>query len=222
MTESILIAAMKRIDEEKVLSITKNMLDKGILPANIIEEVRKGITLVRKKYEEGKYFLSDLMMSAEIFSEVAGILKQNGNLIKYRYTTPVIVGTVKNDIHDIGKNIIVQLLQFRGFNVIDVGVDVSPEDFVDAAVESKARILFMSGLLTLSYESMKNTVLEFKKSNMRDSITIVIGGLVDERVRKFVGADYCTRDSHLALNLCQNILASEHTKVLKDKRAVSR
>jgi methanogenic corrinoid protein MtbC1 len=222
MNQSILTAAMSRIDGERVLSIAKNMLEKDFLPMNIIEEVRKGMTLVRKRYEEGKYFLSDLMISAEIFTEVIELLKLNGSENEPIADSPIIMGTVQNDIHDIGKNIIIQLLQLKGFRVIDLGVDVSPTDFVQSAIVNKSKILFMSGLLTLAYDSMKMTVQEFEKNSYRNNITIVIGGLVDERVKNYVRADYCTKDSQVAINLCQNILIPDNNIVLKDTRAVSK
>lgn len=222
MSQSILTAAMSRIDGERVLSIAKNMLEKEIQPMDIVEEVRKGITCVRKMYEEGKYFLSDLMISAEIFTEVIQLVKLNDNENKPIADSPIIIGTVQNDIHDIGKNIIIQLLKLKGFKVIDLGVDVSPTDFVQSAILNKSKILFMSGLLTLAYDSMKMTVQEFESNNYRDNITIVIGGLVDERVRKYVRADYSTKDSQVAINLCQNILIPDNNIAFKNVRVVSK
>jgi methanogenic corrinoid protein MtbC1 len=206
MSESILVAAMLRLDEERVLKIVGHMLDKGTLALDILDEVREGIFRVRQMYEQGNFFLADLMMSAEIFTSVATILIRNAGIAEGITVPPVVVGTVKNDIHDIGKNITVQLLKYKGFPVIDLGVDVPPLDFIRAIRGNCSKLLFMSGLLTQSYEPMKLTVQELQRNGLRDDVTVVIGGLVNEQVRRFVGADYWTRDSWVGLDLCQSIL----------------
>jgi methanogenic corrinoid protein MtbC1 len=199
---------MLRLDEERVLTIVANMLDKGTLPMDIMDGMREGIIRVRQMYEQGKFFLADLMMAAEIFTAVAQMLKKIKSISGSEGPPgePVVIGTVKNDIHDIGKNIMVQLLQYKGFQVIDLGVDVAPLDFVRAARDHASKVLFLSGLLTLSYEPMKLTVQELQRNNLREGIKVVIGGLVNEQVRKFVNADYWTRDSWVGLDLCQTIL----------------
>ena len=156
MSQSILTAAMNRIDGERVLSIVKNMLDKEVQPMDIVEEVRRGMTRVRKMYEEGKYFLSDLIIFAEIFTEVIQLIKLNSNENKPITDSPIIIGTVQNDIHDIGKNIIIQLLELKGFKAVDLGVDVSAEKFIIAVKEHKPKVLALSGFLTLSFDSMNN------------------------------------------------------------------
>ena len=206
MSESILIGAMSRLDEERVLKMADHMLGKGAPPMDIMHDMREGFSLVRQLYEQGKYFLADLMMGADIFAAVTGMLKERGRMAEDVSGPPVIIGTVRNDIHDIGKNIMVQLLQCKGYRVIDLGVDVAPMDFVRAAKEYSSRVLFLSGLLTVSHEPMKLTVQELEKNNLRESVKVVIGGLVSEQVRQFVRADYWTRDSWVGLDLCQSIL----------------
>lgn len=208
MKECMIVGAMTRLDEDKVLNLAKHSLESGILPYEIMEEAREGINEIVKMYEQGKYFLSDLMMGSEIFSEVTQYLKMSSSIFVNNDFPPIIIGTVKNDIHDIGKNIIVQLLSCKGFNVIDLGVDVLPETFAQAVSENSSKILFMSGLLTVSYESMKATVEMLEKNNLRDGIEVIIGGMVNEQVRQFVGADYSSRDGSNSIRLCQRVLAN--------------
>jgi len=208
MKGCMIVAAMTRLDEEKVLTLVRHSLKSGVRPIDIIEEAREGINQIVKMYEQGKYFLSDLMMGSEIFSEVTDYLKISNNIYVNTDIPPIIIGTVKNDIHDIGKNIIVQLLSCKGFNVIDLGVDVPPEAFVQAVLDNSSKILFMSGLLTVSYESMKDTVKELEKNNLRSKVEVIIGGMVNEQVRQFVGADYSSIDGSNSIRLCQSILAN--------------
>lgn len=206
MNESMLIAAMSRLDEDKVMAMVEIGLENGVPPLEIIENVRQGMAMIGQLYEQGEYFLSDLMMSAEIFKCVTEFLKRKGSIYEPITAPPIIIGTVKNDIHDIGKNIMVQLLQCKGFKVIDLGVDVSPGAFVQAVAENPTKVVCMSGLLTSSYESMRLTVQELSAKDLRDGIKILIGGLVNEQVRQFVRADYWIKDSTDGLYLCQSIL----------------
>jgi len=117
---------------------------------------------------------------------------------------------VKGDVHDIGKNIFVTLLQAAGFNVIDLGVDVPPEKFVEKVKETNAKIVGYSGLLTVALESMKMTTEEFKKVGLRDKIKIIIGGLpVDEYWMKEAGADSFTDNAFEGVNIVKNWLRGE-------------
>ncbi|MHB1405144.1 MAG: cobalamin B12-binding domain-containing protein [Desulfitobacteriaceae bacterium] len=168
------------------------------------------MTQVGNLYDQGKYFLADLMMSAEIFKDVI-------DLVAVKVTTPsmpaqnttILFGTVKNDIHDIGKNLTIGLLKFNGFNVIDLGVDVAPQDFVNAAIDYKASLLCLSGLVTASYNSMKQTIQALEQYGLRPGIKVVIGGLVNESVRQFVQADYWVKDCSLGVQLCSSLLEHE-------------
>ena len=118
----------------------------------------------------------------------------------------VIIGTVKHDIHDIGKNIIKGLLRSRGIGVIDLGVDVPPDVFVDAVQETGAKILGLSGLLTSSYEVMREIIDTLNKSNLRSRVQVMIGGMVNEDVKEYVGADYWVDDCAYGVEVCRHIL----------------
>ncbi len=210
MVESLLTAAMVRLDVDKVLSLAESQFKHGKDALEIIEEIRSGMTQVGNLYDQGKYFLADLMMSAEIFKDVI-------DLVAGEVTVPampdnkstILFGTVKNDIHDIGKNLTIGLLKFNGFHVIDLGVDVEPQDFVKAAIDNKASLLCLSGLVTASYNSMKQTVQALEQYGLRPGIKVVIGGLVNESVRQFVQADYWVKDCSIGVQLCASLLEHE-------------
>jgi methylmalonyl-CoA mutase cobalamin-binding domain/chain len=118
----------------------------------------------------------------------------------------VVIGTVKGDIHDIGKNIVVTLLRGTGFEVLDLGVSVPPEKFVDSLKDTRTRVLGMSALLSTTYPEMKNVVDAIDAAGIRKQVKIIVGGApVNEQVRQFTGADYYAEDAVAGINLCKEI-----------------
>ena len=210
--EEALIEAVVEMDENKVYDIVKKMINEGIQPKEIIKMLSKGVEIVGDKFNKKEYFLTELVMAGEIFTQAVKIMEP---IIKEKMKEDekketVIVGTVKGDVHDIGKNIFVTLLQAAGFNVIDLGVDVPPEKFVEKAKETNAKVVGYSGLLTVALESMKMTTEEFKKVGLRDKIKIIIGGLpVDEYWMKEAGADGFTDNAFEGVNIVKNWLRGE-------------
>ncbi|MHA1196537.1 MAG: cobalamin B12-binding domain-containing protein [Promethearchaeota archaeon] len=210
--EEALVEAVVEMDENKVYDMVKKMINEGIQPKEIIEMLGKGVEIVGDKFNKKEYFLTELVMAGEIFTQAIKIMEP---IIKEKMKEDekketVIVGTVKGDVHDIGKNIFVTLLQAAGFNVIDLGVDVPPEKFVEKVKETNAKIVGYSGLLTVALESMKMTTEEFKKVGLRDKIKIIIGGLpVDEYWMKEAGADGFTDNAFEGVNIVKNWLRGE-------------
>lgn len=204
-TRRMLVTAVETLDEERVVRLVKMGLNKGISPLDLIEDVHQGMKRVGMLYERGDYYIADLIMASLIFQRVLTLIP-----IAQESTAEqkpqIIIGTVKNDIHDIGKNIIVGLLRSRGIGVTDLGVDVPAAVFVDAVKETGAKILGLSGLLTSSYEVMRETVDALNKNNLRSNVQVIIGGLVNEDVKEYVGADYCVDDCAYGLEVCQHIL----------------
>ena len=118
----------------------------------------------------------------------------------------VVIGTVKGDIHDIGKNIVVTLLRGAGFEVVDLGVDVPAPKFVETVRRTGARVLGLSALLNLTYPEMKAVIEEIAKAGIREQVKIIVGGApVNEQVRQFAGADYWAPDAVAGVNLCKKI-----------------
>nr|MDO8133150.1 cobalamin-dependent protein [Candidatus Njordarchaeum guaymaensis] len=159
-----------------------------------------------------EYFLTHLMTSAEIFNDAMKLIepkiKAAGS--KTKSLGKIVFGTVKGDIHDIGKNIVETLLRCTGFEVIDLGVDVPPEKFVQALKDSNAEILALSALLTTSFDPMKETVNAVKKAGLRDKVKILVGGgPVDEKVVKYAGADGYATDAMNAVKLTESLMQKQ-------------
>lgn len=150
--------AMGKLDEDTVLNLVRQGLDQGVDSLEMIEEARAGMEKVGEFYDEGKYFLCDLMVGADIFTEVINLVLKSTNIEPVSIFPPIIFGTVGGDIHDIGKNIMISVLKSKGCRVHDLGVDVPETNFVEAVKETGSSVLCLSGLITTAYESMKKTV----------------------------------------------------------------
>lgn len=199
--------ALVDLNEEEVSRLVEEKLNQGADPISIVKECNDGMTQVGKLFEEKEYFLSELIMSGEILKNVMSILEprlRNVDLGSSKGT--VLIGTVKDDIHDIGKNIVVTLLRGTGFEVIDMGVDVPAAVFVDKVRESGAKVLGLSALLNFTFPEMKKVVDELAAAGLRDKVKVIIGGApCNEQVREFVGADYYARDAVSGVNMCKEI-----------------
>ena len=152
-------------------------------------------------------FISQLIFSAEILKQVMTKLEPLLRKVEAGQSSGrVVIGTVKGDIHDIGKNIVATLLNGSGFDVTDLGVDVSAEKFVEAVKETGAKVLGLSALLNFTYPEMKLVVEEVQKAGMRDQVKIVIGGApCNEQVREFTGADFYAKDAIDGVNYCREV-----------------
>jgi methanogenic corrinoid protein MtbC1 len=189
--------AITNLEEEKVLKLVKESLDSNENPLKILDACRIGMTKIGEESGEGgTVFLTDLIMAGEIFNEAMEILvpKLVGSTSKN--LGKVVIGTVQGDIHNIGKDITINFLEAEGFEVVDLGVDVPPQKFVEAIDEHNPKVVGMSGLLTLSIEPMKKSVEAIKAANKRDKVKIIIGGeRTDDEVCSYVGADAWTNDA---------------------------
>jgi methanogenic corrinoid protein MtbC1 len=198
-----LATAMADLDEGTVLKLVQAKLDAGENPMAILASCREGMVLVGKRFEAGEYWVSDLMMSGEIFQQVSVLL---GSLLKKDADGTrgkVIIGTVKDDIHNIGKDIVVSLLKAAGYDVRDLGVDVPPKEFVDAARETGATVVALSGLLTVAFDSMRETVTALAAAGLRPKVRVMVGGgSVSEKVQHYTGADAWGADAQSAVSLC--------------------
>ncbi len=163
----------------------------GGTPAlDILQACQQGMTEVGDRFENSEYFVSDLMMSGEIFKQVGILLEPGLKSATQVSAGAVVIGTVQGDIHDIGKDIVVNMLKSANLDVTDLGVDVPPVQFVETLKGTNASVLCMSGLLTLAFDSMKETVNLIEEAGLRDKVRIMIGGgPVDGGVCDVVGAD---------------------------------
>jgi trimethylamine corrinoid protein len=161
--------------------------------------------VVGKRFEQGQYFIPELILAGEMMKSISAEVRphiQGGTAVKK--SGRVVVGTVKGDIHDIGKDIVVFMLDVNGFEVTDLGVDVQPQAFVDAIKQVKPQVLALSGFLTLSYTSMKETVAAIEAAGLRKDVKIMVGGgTVDDQVCTYAGADAFGMDAMAAVTLAK-------------------
>jgi methylmalonyl-CoA mutase cobalamin-binding domain/chain len=200
-----LAKAMADLDEEAVLRLVRERLQKGENPLSIVESCRKGLEVIGQRYEAMEYFLSELVLAGDIFQKVFDLISPKLKHQKVDIKGKVVLGTVQGDIHDMGKNLVAMLLKFNGFEVYDLGVDVPPETFVQKVRETKAKIVAMSGLLTIAWDSMKKTIEKLKDAGLRDKIKIMIGGgTINQQVVDYVGADSLGNTTVDAVNLANS------------------
>lgn len=199
-----LLNALADLDEEKTIELVKKRLNEGDSPLNVVELCQRGVEVVGKRYCKGDYYLSDLIMSEEILKEVMVILEPLITSDIPSNGMTIILGTIEGDIHDLGKNIIHYMLKSSGFNVVDLGVDVSPEAFVQAVNETKAPVLGISVLLSFCISAVKKVVDLLTDAGLRDQVKIIVGGYpVNEIVKDYTGVDYYTNDITKLFEICQ-------------------
>ena len=201
MTKIELINGMAVLDEELVVQGVHEQIAAGIPAIEILSQLQQGMEQVGKLYETHEYYLSELIMAADVFSTAATLLSSallSGGETQTLGT--MVLGTVKDDIHDIGKNIVATILNCNGFKVIDLGVDVPIADFVDAVKSRKPAVVGMCCLLTTAFDNMKATVAAVKEAYPPAKV-LVGGGPVDERVMSYCGADGYCKSAYDAVDL---------------------
>jgi len=194
------------LKDKEVLELVRQKLDSGEDPLGILEESRKGMEVVGQRFASGEYFLPELVFSGELLKQVTEMVKPylKGET-KQKKIGKVVIGTVAGDIHDIGLNIVDFMLDVNGFEVINLGVDVPKEKFIQAMNDTKSPILGLSGFLTPAFDSMKETVAAVETAGMRDKIKIMIGGgQMNDEIKKYVKADAYGKNAMEAVALAKN------------------
>jgi methanogenic corrinoid protein MtbC1 len=206
------VANVADLKEEEVLDLVKVRLDSGENPLSIVEDCQEGLRQVGERYERREYYLAGLIMAGEIFWQVMELLQP---VIEVKFTGnesgTILIGTVRGDIHDIGKSNLNMLLTNYGFTVHDLGVDVPASEFLLQAVQLKPDIIGLSGLLISSFEAMKETINLVRTAGDKtvSSIPIIIGGSqINGQVGQYVGADYWVTDAMDGVRTCQRLLAN--------------
>ncbi len=199
------IDAFTDMREEEALKIAHDMLEGGAEPLELLQACKEAMTVISQRFEEGEAFVPELVMAGEIMQQVADVVKPRiSTSVETPYLGKVVIGTVVGDIHDIGKDIVVFLLDVNGFEVHDLGVDVPPQKFVEKIKEVKPEVVGLSGFLTLVYDAMKETVDAIEAAGLRDDVKIMIGGgTVDEQIKQYTGADAFGADAVQAVALAQ-------------------
>ncbi len=186
--------SIDKLDLESVESAIQEATEVGLSPREIVEKgLMKGLEIVGDKYDRHEYFLSELLMSAEIASSIMKSLGPQLSTEERQVRGKVVIGTVQGDLHDIGKNLVASLLKASGFEVYDLGIDVPPEKFVEKIKDVKPNIVGMSALLTVVIPSLKRTIEKIERAGLRENVKIMLGGrAISSEIVGEVGADaYC-------------------------------
>lgn len=206
--EQNLVDWLADMNEDDAFALAKKMLlEEKANPLRVLELCRAAMDIVGKRFEEGEYFLPELVLAGEMLENISAIAKP---LIKQapgeepKKLGKVLIGTVHGDLHDIGKNIVGFMLDINGFEVKDIGVDAPIANFIDEIKAWQPDVVGLSGFLTLAFTSMKETIEAFDKEGLRAHFKVMIGGgQIDEQVRQYTGADAFGVNAVEAVNLCK-------------------
>jgi methanogenic corrinoid protein MtbC1 len=200
-----LVSTLADLKEKEALKIVEDRLNAGEEPLKILDDARKAMEIVGKRFASSEYFMPDLVYSGEILREITEMVKPKMSKAgEIKRVGKVVFGTVAGDIHDIGKDIVVFMLDVNGFEVYDLGVDVPAQKFVEKIKETGAPIVGLSGFLTLAFDSMKQTVDAIKAAGLRDKVKVMIGGgQISDEVRKYAGADAYGQDAMAGVSLAK-------------------
>jgi len=193
------------LDIEGIKQACKDALAEEVPPVKAVTEgMAKGMDIVGQKYEAMEYFLAELIMAGEVMKEGMKILEPRLKDVKVKGLGRVVLGTVKGDLHDIGKNIVAIFMEAAGFDVIDLGVDVPAKEFVKSVRTHKPRILGLSALLTVTMPEMENILKELEKADFRNQVKVIVGGApLTEEYAKTIGADAYAPDAVAGVNICK-------------------
>lgn len=201
----VLIEAITDMREEDAVALATRLLDSGVSPQEVLDACREAMTIIGQRFESGECFIPELILAGEILGQITAVvkprLKQEGVSKKIG---KVVLGTVQGDIHDIAKDIVGFMLDINGFEVTDLGVDVPPAKFVEAVKQTGAKIVGLSGFLTLAFEPMKETVQALKDAGLTDVKVMIGGGQIDENIRQYTGADAYGKDAMAAVALAKS------------------
>ena len=205
-----LVDAVFQGDYDAAREFTQKLIDGGVAPMDIVSKgLLTGMDVVAPKFKAGEMFIPEVMMSAKALAEGMKLVKPLLSATDSASMSTFLMGTVKGDLHDIGKNLVVMIMESGGFNVVDLGVDVSPEKFVEAIEEHKPAIVGLCALLTTTMMAMKDTIDAITAAGLRDKVKILVGGapLYPEFADK-IGADgYCV-DAVACKEICTKIVGN--------------
>ncbi|HRF49771.1 MAG TPA: cobalamin-dependent protein [Anaerolineales bacterium] len=198
-----LINAITEMQEEEAVALAQQMLDEGASPSAVLDACKQAMDVIGQRFEKGECFIPELILAGEMLSQVAKIVKPHiQQEAAEKKLGKVVVGTVAGDIHDIAKDIVVFMLDINGFEVTDLGVDVPVAKFVEAVQATGAKIVGLSGFLTLAYDPMKETTAAVKALDPEVKV-MVGGGQIDEQIREYTGADAYGKDAMAAVAIAK-------------------
>lgn len=195
---------------EDAVKVTKIAVEEGMTPHEIINQYMiKAMEEIGSRFEAGKVFVPNLLMSARAMRGALDVLKPLMQGQGDSYIGKIVIGTVKGDLHDIGKNLVASMFEGCGFEVINLGGDVSSDKFISAALENKADIICMSALLTTTMNYMKEVVAAVEASELKGKVKIMVGGApVNDAFAKAIGADAYTSNANAAVVMAKKLIAA--------------
>jgi len=196
-------------DDERAGKLTQKAIDAGADPVEIITQgLTGGMSIVGARFKSGEMFVPEVLASARAMSVGMDLVKPLILAGDMPSAGKVVIGTVKGDLHDIGKNLVAMLLESAGFTVINVGTDIEPAVFVQAVKDSEADVLGLSALLTTTMLAMKATIDALAEAGLRDKVKVIIGGApVTQDFANEIGADGFAYDGGAAIELCKSLIA---------------
>jgi 5-methyltetrahydrofolate--homocysteine methyltransferase len=200
-----LVKLIADMEEEQARALVEQMLEQGADPVAVLDDCRAAMNVVGQRFEAGEYFIPELILAGEMLKSITAEVKPRmPQTASAKQGARVLLGTVKGDIHDIGKDIVNFMLDVNGFQVIDLGVDVPIEKFVEQIKTVQPPIVALSGFLTLAFTSMKETVDAIVAAGLRDKVKIMVGGgTIDQQVCDYVKADAFGKDAMAAVELAK-------------------
>ena len=204
-----IVNSLAEVDYEATPKLCKVALEADISPNAILEALSEGMEVIGKRFEKGEYFLSELIMAGEIFKEAQEIMGSETQMNGLEMFGKIVIGTVQGDLHDLGKNIVVNLLRSEGFEVIDLGINVPAKKFVESVRDHEPDVLGLSALLRATVPEMKVVVEELVKEGLRERVKIVVGGLpLNDEYAKRIGADFYAKDAWFGVEIIKKLVGN--------------
>lgn len=201
-----LVEAMADLDEDVVLAEVKALKAQGTPALDVIASLQEGMEIVGNRFEKKEYFLSELIMSAEVFNEASEIIGGMGETGKSKNGI-FVIGTIYDDIHDIGKNIVTTVMRSNGFEVIDLGVDIPTDKFIEAIKQYKPKVVGISCLLTTCFDNVKECIKAIGDAGLRESTKVLVGGgPVDDAAGEYMGADIVCKNAQQTVEYCKKFV----------------
>ena len=207
-----LYTAVLEGDAKTSAAVTQQALDEGVEPMKLITDAMvPAMDEAGRRFEAEEYFVPELLLAARAMKAAMVLIRPLLVASGAKSAGRVAVGTVKGDLHDIGKNLVASMLEGGGFEVIDLGADVSPEKFIAAVKEQGAQVVCLSALLTVTMPAMKTTIMALQQAGVRDSVKVLVGGApVTSQYATEIGADGYGENANSAVALTRKLLAGEN------------
>lgn len=212
-SEEILLNAMEELNEELVRSTVLSMKEEGQSASQILQLLNKGVTRVGERFAAGDYFIADLIVASMIYRNTLSLFTNAVPGAADPGRGRIVIGVAEDDIHDIGKDIIVSMLRAEGFEVFDLGIDVKPSRFVHAVRMLAPDLLLLSGMLSSTMKPIADTMDLLREEGLRDGVAVLIGGqCATAAFAELVGADGWAYESSATIEFCNRVMEKKHER----------